>query len=92
MPDRVPGPGEHWWCPACGTFDGPHHEEFCDVCADGTCIDGLVPRAEVERLRGAIRQMDEIAQHNTVKHIARDALSDSPPSDITALPPESRER
>lgn len=25
---------EHWWCPTCGTFDGPHDEGFCDVCVE----------------------------------------------------------
>lgn len=50
---------EHWWCPQCGTFDGPHFEGACDVCAEGdvhTSVEGLVEWAEVERLRERLLQ------------------------------------
>jgi hypothetical protein len=29
---------EHWRCPACGIFDGPHDEGACDVCADNGIV------------------------------------------------------
>jgi hypothetical protein len=34
--------GQHWFCSACGTFDGPRTEALCDVCMDGSEVERLV--------------------------------------------------
>lgn len=36
------GSQKHWFCEACGTFDGPIASQFCDVCADGTEVKYLM--------------------------------------------------
>jgi hypothetical protein len=42
---------EHWWCPRCGTFDGPISNEACDVCSDdSSAVERLVPRAVTEEM------------------------------------------
>jgi hypothetical protein len=54
---------EHWLCPECGTFDGPHHEGECTVCWHDGPPDASIPRVErlvpAQQLRGAVEALRE---------------------------------
>jgi hypothetical protein len=56
--------GEHWFCPRCGTFDGPHHEEYCTVChedgIDNATVKEFVPGEQLQRAIDALREIVRI--------------------------------
>lgn len=45
-------PEQHWYCEACGEFDGPKSGDVCDVCADGDVharVEYMAPARQDER-------------------------------------------
>jgi hypothetical protein len=50
----------HWFCHACGTFDGPISGSFCDVCSDGSEVEWMVPVATAANWLRHIDRLDEI--------------------------------
>jgi hypothetical protein len=83
---------EHWWCPACGTFDGPHFEGACDVCAEGPGtgtpnVEGLVPRPiHIEHEHWVCRNCESV-DGPTVEGDCALCREDSVQSPVVALVP-----
>lgn len=50
----------HWFCDACGTFDGPITSRYCDVCSDGSEVEWMVPVETAAAWLRHIHRLDEI--------------------------------